>query len=360
MEIQCPPDFVVNVKDLYISYRSFKGYSKVLNGVELQVRRGEKVSIVGETGCGKTTTVNAIAQILPRQARVDSGEIFFNGTDEFKMSAKEIKALRAQGISMIFQDPIASLNPVFTIGNQMKEVIFYSGIEGAAKKEVQEERVISALKETSLPDPERIMKNYPFQLSGGMRQRICIAMSLSTPRDLVIADEPTTNLDVTIQDQVLKTLKQRVEEKCSALILITHSLGVAREVTDRIYVMYAGNMVETADTKELFRQALHPYTQGLMSCIPKLSGGGIAEGIPGHIPDYFNPPTGCRFAPRCPKVMAVCNQSKPPMFEPAPNHKVACFLYDDAKECGSPSGRVETDSAAGDEAEGGIGCETIS
>lgn len=318
---------VVDVKDLYVSFRTFKGYLKVLNGVNLQVRPGEKVSIVGESGCGKTTTVNSIAQILARQARVDSGEIFFNGKNTFKMSSKEIKNLRSQGISVIFQDPIASLNPVFTIGTQMKEVIHYSGIEGASNKQVQHERVINALKETSLPDPERIMENYPFQLSGGMRQRICIAMSLSTPRNLVIADEPTTNLDVTIQDQVLKTLKQRVEEKGSALILITHSLGVAREVADRIYVMYAGSVVETTTSNELFREALHPYTQGLMSCIPKLSGGGIATGIPGRIPNYLNPPKGCRFAPRCPKALKVCQETTPPVFEPIKDHQVACFLY---------------------------------
>jgi len=318
---------VVDVKGLYVSFRTFKGYLKVLNGVNMQVRRGEKVSIVGESGCGKTTTVNSIAQILARQAKVDNGEIFFNGKNIFKMSSKEKKNLRSQGISVIFQDPIASLNPVFTIGTQMKEVIHYSGIEGASSKQVQHERVINALKETSLPDPERIMENYPFQLSGGMRQRICIAMSLSTPRNLVIADEPTTNLDVTIQDQVLKTLKKRVEEKGSALILITHSLGVAREVADRIYVMYAGSIVETTTSDELFREALHPYTQGLMSCIPKLSGGGIATGIPGRIPNYLNPPKGCRFAPRCPKALAVCHESTPPIFEPIKDHQVSCFLY---------------------------------
>lgn len=328
MEKYNASDVFVDVKDLYVSFRTFKGYSKVLNGVNMRVNRGEKVSIVGETGCGKTTTVNAIAQILARQARVDRGEIFFKGKDEFKMNVKEIKKLRARGISVIFQDPIASLNPVFTVGTQMKEVIYYSGIEGATSKKVQQESVINALKETSLPDPIRIMGNYPFQLSGGMRQRICIAMALSTPRDLVIADEPTTNLDVTIQDQVLKILKQRVEKKGSALILITHSLGVAREVADRIYVMYAGNMVETATSKELFREALHPYTQGLMSCIPKLSGGGIAEGIPGHIPNYLDPPKGCRFAPRCTKALDKCHQKKPPMFEPIKDHQVACFLYD--------------------------------
>lgn len=321
-------DVVVDIKKLHLSYKTYKGDSKVLNGVNLKVHRGEKVSIVGETGCGKTTTVNAIAQILPHQAKIVSGEICFNGKDECKMSRREIKTLRGNGISVIFQDPIASLNPVFTIGNQMKDVIRYSGIEGAKDNKVQTKKVISALKETSLPDPERIMNNYPFQLSGGMRQRICIAMALSTPRDLVIADEPTTNLDVTIQDQVLKTLKQRVEEKNSALILITHSLGVAREVTDRIYVMYAGNMVEAAETGELFKEALHPYTQGLMSCMPKLSGGGIAAGIPGRIPSYLNPPKGCRFAPRCPKAAAKCYDNMPPMFEPVRNHFVACFLYD--------------------------------
>jgi len=327
MEKHDNSEIVVDVKELYVSYRTFKGYVKVLNGVNLQVRKGEKISIVGETGCGKTTTVNAIAQILPRNAKIDGGEIFFNGKDEFKMSSKEIKNLRSRGISVIFQDPIASLNPVFTIGTQMREVIRYSGIEGAFNKEVQQEKAINALKETSLPDPERILESYPFQLSGGMRQRICIAMALATPRDLVIADEPTTNLDVTIQDQVLKTLKKRVEDKGSALILITHSLGVAREVADRIYVMYAGNMVETASSKELFREALHPYTQGLMSCIPKLSGGGIAEGIPGHIPNYLDPPKGCRFAPRCKKALDICHTKKPPMFEPIKEHYVACFLY---------------------------------
>uniref|UniRef100_UPI003FF042AA ABC transporter ATP-binding protein n=1 Tax=Candidatus Fimenecus sp. TaxID=3022888 RepID=UPI003FF042AA len=298
MENKLTTEKVVDVKDLHISFRTFKGYPHVLNGVNVHVNKKERISIVGETGCGKTTTVNAIAQILARQARIDKGEIYFKGKDVLTMPQKELKRLRAENVSIIFQDPIASLNPVFTIGQQLKEVIRYSGIEGAGDKKVQEEKAISALKETSLPDPERIMDSYPFQLSGGMRQRICIAMSLATPRDLVMADEPTTNLDVTIQDQVLKTLRQRVEEKESALILITHSLGVAREMADRIYVMYAGNMVETASSKEIFKECLHPYTKGLMSCIPKLAGGGIAEGIPGHIPNYLDPPKGCRFAPR--------------------------------------------------------------
>lgn len=328
MENKLTTEKVVDVKDLHISFRTFKGYPHVLNGVNVHVNKKERISIVGETGCGKTTTVNAVAQILARQARVDKGEIYFKGKDVLTMPQKELKRLRAENVSIIFQDPIASLNPVFTIGQQLKEVIRYSGIEGAGDKKVQEEKAIRALKETSLPDPERIMDSYPFQLSGGMRQRICIAMSLATPRDLVMADEPTTNLDVTIQDQVLKTLRQRVEEKESALILITHSLGVAREMADRIYVMYAGNMVETASSKEIFKECLHPYTKGLMSCIPKLAGGGIAEGIPGHIPNYLDPPEGCRFAPRCPYASSRCNEAQPPMFEAAPEHYVACYLYE--------------------------------
>ena len=328
MENKLTTEKVVDVKDLHISFRTFKGYPHVLNGVNVHVNQKERRSIVGETGCGKTTTVNAIAQILARQARIDKGEIYFKGKDVLTMPQKELKRVRAENVSIIFQDPIASLNPVFTIGQQLKEVIRYSGIEGAGDKKVQEEKAISALKETSLPDPERIMDSYPFQLSGGMRQRICIAMSLATPRDLVMADEPTTNLDVTIQDQVLKTLRQRVEEKESALILITHSLGVAREMADRIYVMYAGNMVETASSKEIFKECLHPYTKGLMSCIPKLAGGGIAEGIPGHIPNYLDPPEGCRFAPRCPYASRRCNEAQPPMFEAAPEHYVACYLYE--------------------------------
>ena len=328
MDNKLRTDKVVDVKNLHISFRTFRGYPHVLNGVNLYVKKKERISIVGETGCGKTTTVNAIAQILAKQARIDDGEIFFKGSNVLTMPQKELKKLRAENVSIIFQDPIASLNPVFTIGQQLKEVIRYSGVEGAADKNVQQERAINALKETSLPDPERIMDSYPFQLSGGMRQRICIAMSLATPRDLVMADEPTTNLDVTIQDQVLKTLRQRVEEKESALILITHSLGVAREMADRIYVMYAGNMVETASSKEIFKECLHPYTKGLMSCIPKLAGGGIAEGIPGHIPNYLDPPKGCRFAPRCPYASSRCNEAQPPMFEAAPEHYVACYLYE--------------------------------
>ena len=315
----------VDIRNLFVEYKTYAGMVKVLNGVNFTVDAGEKVSIVGETGCGKTTTVKSIFRILSDNSRIPTGEIFFKGKDVLKMKDAEIKQLRGSGLSMIFQDPTMSLNPVFTIGEQMFEAIRNSGQEGCTRKDVQQELAVKALKETSMPDPERILLSYPFQLSGGMRQRVCIAMSLATPRDVVIADEPTTNLDVTIQDQVLKILKDRVESKNSSLVLITHSLGVARETSDRIYVMYAGNMVETAPTAELFKRQLHPYTQALMRCIPRLSGGGVAEGIPGRIPNYLDPPKGCRFAPRCPHAVKRCHEEKPEFYDAGSGHQAACF-----------------------------------
>ncbi len=320
-------DSTVDIRNLFVRYRTFGGQVKVLNGVNLLVKKGEKVGIVGETGCGKTTTVKSILRILPRQATITGGEILFRGTDVLKMGRGQLSRLRSSGASMIFQDPTMSLNPVYTIGEQMSAVIRYSGQPGVEQKTVQHELAVKALQETSMPDPDRILLSYPFQLSGGMRQRVSIAMSLATPRDLVVADEPTTNLDVTIQDQVLKILKERVESKGSSLILITHSLGVARETSDRIYVMYAGNMVETAPTAELFREQLHPYAKALMSCIPRLSGGGVSEGIPGRLPNYVDLPQGCRFAPRCSHAMPRCAVEKPEPVDVGGEHRVACFLF---------------------------------
>jgi peptide/nickel transport system ATP-binding protein len=228
---------------------------------------------------------------------------------------------------MIFQDPTAALNPVFTIGTQLEYAIRYSSPQnGMTKKEIRE-RAIQALNEVRLPDAKRIMENYPIQLSGGMRQRICIAMALATRSTLLIADEPTTSLDVTIQDQVLRLLGILMKEKATSTILITHSLGVVREWTERVYVMYAGGMVETATTRQLFENPMHPYTQGLMEAVPKLTGEGIAAGIAGRIPDYLNPPQGCRFHPRCPDAMEICRKEKPPYFDCGEKHKTACFLY---------------------------------
>lgn len=317
---------ILAIDGLKVWFRVYGGLSKVLDDVDFKVFPGERVGLVGESGCGKTTTMKAILRVLPRQAMIPKGKIFFENKNVLNMNKKELKSLRGQKISMIFQDPTAALNPVFTIGEQLKDVIKHSGlVEKNGPK--PEEIAIKALRDCAMPDPERIMKNYPFQLSGGMRQRVCIAMALATANTLLIADEPTTNLDVTIQDQVLNLIRELVKEKGTSLILITHSLGVAREMTDRVYVMYAGRMVESAKTESIFEQPFHPYTQGLLDSIPKLTGGGIMDGIAGRLPNYLNPPSGCRFYPRCGKAISECSQIKPPLFEMEDGHMVACFLY---------------------------------
>jgi len=327
---------LLEIKDLHVHFDVYGGTLKVLDGVNFTVHSGQKVGLVGETGCGKTTTMKSILRILPMPpARIPRGEIYFKAQDVLKMGEGELRQVRSEGISMIFQDPTAALNPVFTIGQQLGAVVKYS-MEGKklSKKEIRE-RAIIPLKEVALPDPERMLDSYPIQLSGGMRQRVCIAMALVASRELLIADEPGTSLDVTIEDQILRLLRRLVEEKNVSVIHITHTLGVVRETTDRVYVMYAGNMVEVADTEELFAQPLHPYTRGLMDAVPRLTGGGIAEGIPGRIPDYLNPPPGCRFHPRCPQAMDICRQEKPSFYGKrsgvSDNHEVACFLYRDSE-----------------------------
>ena len=300
---------------------------KVLNGVNFHVNVGEKVGLVGETGCGKTTTMKTVLRILPRMAVVSQGDVMVHGKDVLKMNSHELADLRGRGLSMIAQDPTSALNPVFTIGEQLFDVIRYSS--GATGAQVQDKREVAlrALREARLPDAERMLDSYPVQLSGGMRQRVCIAFAIATARDLLVADEPTTNLDVTIQDQVLRLIRDLVETKRTSLVLITHSLGLASEMTDRVYVMYAGNMIEMADTAELFENPLHPYTTGLLASVPRLTGGGFAEGIPGRIPEYRNPPTGCRFHPRCPRAFEPCAREMPPYFQVADGHLVACYLY---------------------------------
>ena len=321
---------LLEIKDLYVQFDVYGGRLEVLDGVNFHIDTGEKVGLVGETGCGKTTTMKAVLRILPEPpAVIPRGEIFFKGQNVLRMKSSELSQVRGSGISMIFQDPTAALNPVFTIGEQMEPVIRYSSPENRrlSKGEIREKAIVR-LREVALADPERLLDSYPLQLSGGMRQRVCIGMALSTNPELLIADEPGTSLDVTIQDQVLRLLRRLVEEKQTSVILITHTLGVVRETTDRVYVMYAGNMVEMAPTPKLFANPLHPYTQGLMDAVPKLTGGGIAHGIPGRIPEYLDPPAGCRFHTRCPHVMDICRHEKPPHYRVDGGHQVACFLYD--------------------------------
>ncbi|MCY4526757.1 MAG: ABC transporter ATP-binding protein [Anaerolineaceae bacterium] len=329
---------LLDIRDLSVHFHVYGGVLKVLDRINFHVLPGERVGLVGETGCGKTTTMKTILRVLPSPpAKIPEGEIFFQERDVLKMSQRELVHMRGQGISMIFQDPTAALNPVFSIGQQLTAVIRYASPENQNLNKGQlRERALQALRQVALADPERLLDSYPVQLSGGMRQRVCIGMALATQPGLLIADEPGTALDVTIQDQVLRLLQNLVEQRGNSFILITHTLGIVRQMTDRVYVMYAGNMVEVAPTRRLFTNPLHPYTQGLMDAVPRLTGGGISEGIPGRIPDYMAPPSGCRFSSRCPHAMPVCSREKPPVFRvdgPADeSHEVACFLYDDAQK----------------------------
>lgn len=326
---------VLNIEDLSIWYRTYRGYARVVDGIDMYVKKGEKVGLVGESGCGKTTTMKTVLQVLSRDiSHVPNGKIEFNGQDILKMNRQQLYDLRRKGVSMISQSPMSALNPVFTIGQQLTDIIKYSGQYDKASKKEQEEIARKAITDVMLSDAERIMDSYPHQLSGGMRQRICIASALVTSRDLLIADEPCTALDVTIQDQIHRMLRELVEQKQRSLIMITHSLGVARELVDRIYIMYGGNIVESCYTKDLFAGPLHPYTRGLLACMPRLAGGGLSAGIYGYVPDYVNPPKGCRFCPRCPNAKEICRQKKPPKTEAAPGHFVSCFLYTEAGEGG--------------------------
>ena len=321
----CP---ILEVRDLRIHFDMYEGTLMVLDGFSMVVRKGEKVGIVGETGCGKSITMQAMLGILPvPPGRISSGEIRFLGEDLLTANDQELKKIRSR-ISLIPQDPSASLNPVFKVRTQLMDVIKYSTSSRGRTGDGKERRrlALNALKEVGLPDPERNMNSYPIQLSGGMQQRLLIAMALVTEPELLIADEPSTALDVTIQDQILRLMKGLVDNRQLTIVIITHNLGVVRELTDRTYVMYAGQLAEVARTKHLFSERKHPYTQGLIKSVPKLTGGGISPGIEGMIPDYSDPPKGCRFRPRCKYAMAICEE-KPPDFVIEEEHKVACFLY---------------------------------
>ena len=322
---------LLDIQDLSVWYKTYRGFAEVVDHINLYVGKGEKIGLVGESGCGKTTTMKMVMRTLDeRGIKVGEGsKLLFGGEDILAMDAKALLDLRRRKISMISQSPMAALNPVFTIGQQMMDVLKYSGQFDKHDKKGMLDAARKAIDSVMIPDPDRILNSYPHQLSGGMRQRICIATSLLTPRQLLIADEPGTALDVTVQGQIHKLLRRLVEEEKRSLIMITHSLGVVRELVDRIYVMYAGNIVENCDTAELFKNPLHPYTQGLLACVPRLTGGGISAGIYGYIPSYVNPPKGCRFFNRCPHCTERCKQEKPGTYMAAENHAVSCFLYED-------------------------------
>ncbi len=324
---------ILEIKDLSVSYTVANVVTHVLEKVNLTVPKGKSVGLVGESGCGKTTTMRAILGVLPSNANIESGEIIFNGTNVLKMPYNQLQEFRQTGAGLIFQDPSSALNPVISIKKQFLTSLKYAHKDKNYSSAQLYDKAIEALNAVSLADPKRIMNSFPFQLSGGMRQRVCIAMTLAGEKELLLADEPGTALDVTIQDQILRLIKNLVETLDLSVIMVTHSLGVIRQVTTEVNVMYAGSIVEGGDTHQVFEHPSHPYTIALMDCLPKLTGTGISEGIPGRIPDYDHPPAGCRYYPRCTYALDRCKSEVPGKTIVEDDHWVACFAAEEGKVC---------------------------
>jgi peptide/nickel transport system ATP-binding protein len=317
---------VLEVDDLHVEFRSMRGVVRVLDGIGLCVRKGEILGLVGESGCGKTVTGLAIMRLLqPPQAQVTAGRVMFNGENLLSKSETQMQDLRGKELAMVFQDPLASLNPVFTVGHQISSVVQrHERVSSRAAREV----TLRTLASVGLPSSDSLFNCYPHQLSGGMRQRICLAMALSCGAPLLIGDEPTTALDVTIQAQILRLLLALRDERGMAMIVVTHNLGVAAQTCDRIAVMYAGNIVEQGSVTRVLTHAHHPYTIALYDCLPKGESAREMATIPGSVPDLVDPPTGCRFHPRCAFAMEVCRTVKPLLKPVGLGHEAACHYVE--------------------------------
>jgi peptide/nickel transport system ATP-binding protein len=315
---------LLEVKDLRTSFFTDAGEVRAVDGVSFAVEPGKLMGLVGESGSGKTASVLSIMRLLPESARVTGGAVIFEGRDLLKLTEPEMRAVRGARIAMIFQEPMTSLNPVFTIGSQIGEAVRLH--QHTARRETLE-RTIEALRLVGIADPERRVNDYPHQLSGGMRQRVMIAMALACEPKLLIADEPTTALDVTIQAQILDLVRELQGRLKLAVILVTHDLGVVARYADDVTILYAARVMEQAASAELFRSPLNPYTRGLLESIPGVDGHRQhrLRAIAGTIPSALHPPTGCRFHPRCPMAIDECAQVDPPLVAKAPNHLVACI-----------------------------------
>ena len=319
---------VENLKTYF--YLTENQVAKAVDDISFSVYAGETVALVGESGSGKSITALSIMQLINKPGRIVEGKIMVNEQELLKLKSKQMSTIRGNDIAMIFQEPMTALNPVYTIGNQITEIMRK---HKKLNKREAEIRAIDLLKIVGLPRPEAIMKEYPHQLSGGMRQRVMIAMAISCDPELLIADEPTTALDVTIQAQILDLIAEMKKSFQMAVLLITHDLGVVYEYTDRVMVMYGGQIVEQAPTKQLLKLTKHPYTQGLLASLPNIDEDVERLGtIKGTVPPAYNFPKGCRFATRCPFVMDKCKESNPELKKIGPDHFVRCYLYEDGVE----------------------------
>ena len=375
-----PATTLLSIRDLRVDFYTYAGVVKALDGVDLDIRAGETLGLVGETGCGKSVTARSITRLVPPPGRIEAGAIWYRGENLVTKSEEEIRQIRGKKISMVFQDPLTYLNPLYTIGEQISEVIMLhqdvnalvfdetvGEIEGrleapnlsdeekaklvqqlnalkekppkssnSALKKKALGKAIEALRIVNMPDPEKVVNQYPHELSGGMRQRAIIAMALACNPDLLIADEPTTALDVTIRAQILDLLTELKQKFNMSILLITHDMGTVARTCDRVAVMYAGNIIELAETRALFKRPQHPYTVGLLKSVPKLHQETVElASIPGSVPDLINPPSGCRFHPRCAFARGACLKEKPPPTEVERGHFVMCHVYgkrDDFKD----------------------------
>ncbi|API88741.1 peptide ABC transporter ATP-binding protein [Marinilactibacillus sp. 15R] len=326
---------ILEVKDLNITFDTYAGKVQAIRGVSFDLKKGETLAIVGESGSGKSVTTRSIMQLLSLNANIEEGQILFNGQDLVQTSEKDMQKIRGKKIAMIFQDPMTSLNPTMTIGKQIAEPLRLHQKMG---KEKAHARALELLELVGLPDAEKRMKQYPHQFSGGQRQRVVIAIALACNPDILIADEPTTALDVTIQAQILELMKELQEKINTSIIFITHDLGVVANVADRVAVMYAGKFVEVGTVDEVFYNPQHPYTWGLLASMPTLETSTSLYAIPGTPPDLLDPPKGDAFAPRNEYAMKIDTELEPPMFKISETHYAATWLlHEDAPKIDPPT-----------------------
>lgn len=342
------PSPLLDVRDLRTYFFTDRGVVKAVDGVSFQVYPGETLGIVGESGCGKSITALSVMRLVQRPGRIVGGQVLWKGRDLLKLTEREMMSIRGGEISMIFQDPLTALNPAIRIGEQIAETIrLHAGSQGRLSRREVWRRVAEILERVGIhPTPQRL-RSYPHQFSGGMRQRVMIAIALASGPELVLADEPTTALDVTLQAQVLDLMAHIKEETGTSIVLVTHDFGVVSEFCDRVVVMYAGKVVESARRDELFADPLHPYTRGLLNSVPRIGKRGVRlVPIEGTVPEPINFPPGCRFAGRCPEAMQECREVDPPLMEVVPGRWAACHLHAKMSRGGEDLGGGEQDACA--------------